>query len=68
LHGTLARKAVAAGATIAIDSDCHRAEMLDRQMQLGLMLARSGWVERRHVLNARPLAEVRALIAAKRGA
>jgi hypothetical protein len=36
-------------------------------MQFGLSKARRGWVEPRHVLNARPLADVRALIAAKRG-
>lgn len=68
LDGALARRAIAAGATVAIDSDCHRAEMLGRQMQFGLSMARRGWVEPRHVLNARPLADVRALIAAKRGA
>lgn len=66
LDGALARRAIAAGTTVAIDSDCHRAEMLDRQMQLGIVTARRGWVEARHVLNTRPLEEVRALIAAKR--
>ena len=67
LDGALARRAVAAGATIAIDSDCHRAEMLDRQMQFGVMTARRGWVEPRHVVNTQPLAHVQAFIAAKRG-
>jgi DNA polymerase (family X) len=66
LDGELARRAIAAGAMVAIDSDCHRAEWLDRQMALGLVMARRGWVEARHVINARPLDEVRALIAAKR--
>jgi DNA polymerase (family 10) len=66
LDGTLARRAIAAGATVAIDSDCHRADMLDRQMALGIATARRGWVEPRHVVNARPLAEVRAIIARKR--
>jgi DNA polymerase (family 10) len=66
LDGALARRAVAAGATVVIDSDCHRAEMLDRQMQFGVMTARRGWVEARHVLNTQPLAQVRAFIAAKR--
>jgi DNA polymerase (family 10) len=66
LDGALARRAVAAGATVAVDSDCHRAEMLDRQMRLGILTARRGWVEARHVLNARPIAEVRQFIAAKR--
>jgi DNA polymerase (family X) len=67
LDGALARRAAAAGATIAIDSDCHRAEMLDRQMQFGVMTARRGWVEARHVVNTQPLAHVRAFIGAKRG-
>ena len=54
LDGALARRAIAAGATVAIDSDCHRAEMLGRQMQFGIMTARRGWVEARHVVNTRP--------------
>jgi DNA polymerase (family 10) len=67
LDGALARRAVAAGATVVIDSDCHRAELLGRQMELGVMTARRGWVEARQVLNTRPLPEVRAMIAAKKG-
>jgi DNA polymerase (family 10) len=66
LEGALARRAIAAGATVAIDSDCHRADQLERQMQLGITTARRGWVEPRHVLNGRPVEEVRAFIAAKR--
>lgn len=66
MNGALARRAIAAGVTVAIDSDCHRAEMLDRQMRLGITLARRGWVEPRHVLNTRPLTDIRALIARKR--
>ena len=68
LDGALARRAVAAGATCSIDSDCHRADMLDRQMDLGVATARRGWVEPRHVLNTRPLADVSvARSRAKRG-
>lgn len=67
LDGALARRAVAAGAMVAVNSDGHRAELLDRQMQLGVTTARRGWVEARHVLNTRPIDEVRAVIAAKRG-
>lgn len=66
LDGALARRAIAAGATMAVNSDCHRAEMLDRQMNLGILTARRGWVEPRHVMNTRPLADVRAAIARKR--
>ncbi len=67
LDGEHAREAVAAGVTVAIDSDCHRAQLLDKQMRLGVGTARRGWVEPRHVLNTRPLAEVRAFVTAKRG-
>ena len=67
LDGALARRAIAAGATVSINSDCHRAEMLGRQMDLGIVTARRGWVEPRHVLNTRSVAAVRSVIAAKRG-
>jgi DNA polymerase (family 10) len=67
LDGALARRAIAAGATVVIDSDCHRSEMLERQMQLGITTARRGWVEPRHVWNTRPIGAIRAAIAAKRG-
>ena len=66
MDGALARRAVAAGVTIVVDSDAHRAELLDRQMRLGVITARRGWVEKRHVVNTRPLAELRALVARKR--
>lgn len=66
LDGEHAHGAVTAGVTVTIDSDCHRATALARQMRLGVGTARRGWVEQRHVLNARPLDEVRAFIRAKR--
>ncbi len=66
LDGVLARRAAAAGVMLAIDSDSHRADMAGRQMELGVMIARRGWVEARQVLNTRPLAELRSLIGAKR--
>ncbi len=66
LDGEHARAAIAAGVTVSIDSDCHRARLLDRQMQLGIGTARRGWVEARHVLNARPLEDIRAFVARKR--
>ena len=66
LDGTLARRAAKAGAMLVIDSDCHRADLLERQMELGLLMARRGWVEPRHVLNTRPIGDVRHVIAAKR--
>jgi DNA polymerase (family 10) len=66
MDGALARRAVAAGVTVAIDSDCHRADALGRQMRFGLGTARRGWVEPAHVLNARAVADVRAFVARKR--
>jgi DNA polymerase (family 10) len=66
LDGKLARRAVAAGALLAVSSDCHRADLLDRQMGLGVVLARRGWVERRHVVNTQPVSELLATIGRKR--
>jgi DNA polymerase (family 10) len=68
MDGPLARRALAAGVSVSVDSDCHRAEMLGRQMELGVITARRGWVEPKHVLNTRPASEVRASIRAKRQA
>ena len=67
MDGALARRAVAAGVTLVVDSDCHRIDGLARQMRFGVGTARRGWVEPRHVLNTRDLTEVRAFVAAKRG-
>jgi DNA polymerase (family 10) len=66
LDGAMARRAIALGATVVVDSDCHRADLLGRHMHLGVITARRGWVEARHVANTRPLADLRALIARKR--
>ena len=66
MDGALARRALTAGVTVSIDSDCHRAEMLGRQMDLGVATARRGWAEPAHVINTKPAAELRALIKAKR--
>jgi DNA polymerase (family X) len=66
LNGERAREAVEAGATVVIDSDCHRSLWLDRQMRMGVGTARRGWVEPAHVLNTRSAADVRAFIARKR--
>jgi DNA polymerase (family 10) len=67
MDGEHARSAVAAGVTVTIDSDCHRARSLERQMLMGVGTARRGWIEARHVLNTRPLADVLGFVAAKRG-
>jgi DNA polymerase (family 10) len=66
MPGPLARRAMTLGASIVIDSDCHRADLLGRQMELGVRTARRGWVEARQVINTRPIEAIRALVAAKR--
>jgi DNA polymerase (family 10) len=66
MDGRVARRAAAAGVRITIDSDCHRAEALSRQMRFGVGTARRGWIEPRHVLNTQPVDAVRAFVAAKR--
>jgi DNA polymerase (family 10) len=66
MDGLLARRAVAAGVTVVVDSDCHRVEALARQMQFGVGTARRGWLEPRHVLNTRGIDEIRAFVARKR--
>jgi DNA polymerase (family X) len=66
MDGTLARRAVAAGVTIVVDSDCHRVEALARQMQFGVGTARRGWIEPQHVLNTREIDQVRTFVARKR--
>jgi DNA polymerase (family 10) len=66
MPGELARRAIGLGAMISIDSDCHRADLLERQMGMGLLTARRGWVEARHVINTRPIEAIRAIVSAKR--
>jgi DNA polymerase (family 10) len=66
LDGVLARRAVAAGVTLVVDSDCHRAEALARQMRWGVGTARRGWTEPQHVLNTRSVDDVRAFVTRKR--
>jgi len=66
MDGELARRAVTAGVTVVIDSDCHRLDALARQMHFGVGTARRGWVEPRHVLNAGDVNAVRDFVARKR--
>jgi DNA polymerase (family 10) len=66
LDGPLTRRAMQAGVTLAVDSDCHRAEWLERQMTLGVGTARRGWLEQRHVLNTRALPAIREFVRLKR--
>jgi DNA polymerase (family X) len=67
MDGALAWRAVDAGVMVSIDGDCHRAALLDRQMLFGVATARRGWCEARHVVNTRPLSELREILNRKRG-
>jgi len=67
MDGRVARRAADAGVTIAINSDCHRAEALGRQMSFGIGTARRGWVGPEQVLNTRGIDGVRQFVARKRG-
>jgi DNA polymerase (family 10) len=66
MDGAVARRAVAAGVTIVINSDGHRADGLARQMRFGVGTARRGWVEPGHVLNTGRAEAVRQFVARKR--
>lgn len=56
------RAALAAGAKLAIDSDAHDAGGYD-VLPFGVMTARRGWATRADVVNAWPLAKLRAFLA-----
>jgi DNA polymerase (family 10) len=58
LDDVQARAAHDAGVHLVIDTDAHRMEEL-AYMRYGVDQARRGWCEARHVLNTRPLAELR---------
>jgi DNA polymerase (family 10) len=66
MDGHDAGRAARGGVTLSISSDCHRAGALGRQMRFGVGTARRGGVEAAQVINTRPLADVRALVAHKR--
>jgi DNA polymerase (family 10) len=62
LNGEWARKGKQAGARFTISSDSHAVTELD-YMQFGVGSARRGWLTAEDVLNARPLDELRQLLA-----
>lgn len=57
------RLAREAGVLVSIASDSHREEDLDN-LRFGVTQARRGWLEAGDVLNSRPLAELKGLLAA----
>lgn len=66
LDAPLAERAAAAGATLVVNSDCHMADRLGRQMAFGVGLARRAAIRPDQVLNTGDVDAVRAFIAAKR--
>ncbi|MDA8219275.1 MAG: DNA polymerase/3'-5' exonuclease PolX [Dehalococcoidales bacterium] len=67
LDGVWARRAKDLGATLAIDSDAHSRAQL-AFVRYGAATARRGWLEKRDVLNALPLDELRQRLHAMRRA
>jgi DNA polymerase (family 10) len=59
LDDVWARRATELGVMLTISSDAHSPEGL-QSIRYGVMQARRGWVEARHVLNTRPYAAFRA--------
>ncbi len=66
LDAPLAERAAAAGAMLVVNSDCHMAERLGRQMAFGVGLARRAAIRADQVLNTRGVDDVRGFVAAKR--
>jgi DNA polymerase (family 10) len=65
MDGPSARRAREAGVRLAINTDAHANTQFEL-MHFGVATARRGWVEAKSVLNAMPLDELLAVIAAKR--
>ena len=61
LTDTYCRMAKAEGVLVAVSSDAHSAEDY-RNLRYGIGQARRGWLEKRDVLNTRPLGELRKLL------
>lgn len=62
LPDALVHGAVDAGVRLAIDSDAHTADGLRFIEAFGLGVARRGWVERAHVINTLPVADMLAAL------
>jgi DNA polymerase (family 10) len=65
LPSALARRARRFGVTFALDSDAHSVDQL-ANVSYAVAQARRGWITKADVLNARPLDDVLAFVAAKR--
>jgi DNA polymerase (family 10) len=65
LRAELVRKAREAGCTFTISTDAHAANHF-RNVRFGVAIAQRGWLDTSHVLNCRPLDELKAFVARKR--
>lgn len=65
LSGDMVRRAVDAGAPLAISCDAHRLRELDN-LRYGVATAQRGWATPSDVINCRDLSGLRAFVAAKR--
>jgi DNA polymerase (family 10) len=65
LFDTHCRMAKDEGVLVSIDSDAHSVHEFDN-LKYGIGQARRGWLEKHDVLNARPLAELKRLLAGNR--
>jgi DNA polymerase (family X) len=68
LDPPLAALAGEIGAPLLVDSDCHMADRLGRQMRFGIGLARRAGLTASQVLNTRDVEAIRSFVAAKRHA
>lgn len=66
LDAPLAQQAATMGAMLVVNSDCHMADRLGRQMHFGVALARRAALVAGQVLNTRDVSGVLAFVAAKR--
>ena len=66
LDSPLAEIAATMGVPMLVDSDCHMADRLGRQMRFGVGLARRAGITKDQVLNTRDVSAVREFVAAKR--
>lgn len=66
LEDVYCRMARDQGVLVAVNSDAHGSDEFE-QLRYGVQQARRGWLEKRHVLNTRPLNEVRKLLRGVRG-
>jgi DNA polymerase (family 10) len=66
MDGDMARRAIAAGVSVSVDGDCHRADLLGRHMEFAVRTARRGWVAATQVVNTLPLEGLRRRLTVKR--